>query len=115
MVQRVRTFERVQELHGVDLVREFRHRKRRDLGFEGFEPWRARWQVHPLALDLGRLRDRAFDLAQFGVVGVQPTPRYAPGCLTRALPIAIPTPEVSSTTELALYFSFIWRIAGSIL
>src|SRR5208337_1252234 len=34
----------------------------------------------------------------------------APGRLTIALPIAIPTPEISSTTELALYFSFICRI-----
>src|SRR5271157_2342307 len=39
----------------------------------------------------------------------------APGRWTSALPIAIPTPEISSTTELALYFSFICRIAGSML
>src|SRR5271166_6813555 len=106
--------ERVQELHHrVDLVGEFRHREGRNLGFEGLEPGGADRQVHPLAFDLRRLRDRAFDLAEFWVVGMQPRPCFR--SLDDRVADRNSDPEISSTTELALYFSFICRIVGSIL
>lgn len=68
--------EQVEKLHHrIDLVEVFGHRETRDLRLEGFEPRRADGQVDALALDLGRLGDRAFNLAESGIVWSEPTPR----------------------------------------
>src|SRR5271165_5008868 len=64
--------------HGVDLIEVLRHRKYRDLGFEGLEPRRAHRQMHALAFDLGRLGGRSLDLAEFRVVRTKPLPRALP-------------------------------------
>ncbi len=64
--------------HGIDLVEEFRHRKRRDFVFEGLEPRGAGRQEGALAFDLRRLRECAFDRAETRLHGLHPGSRSLP-------------------------------------
>ena len=70
--------------HRVDLVRIFRKRKCRDLGFESLEPGRADRQIHSFSLDFGRLGYRPLNLTELGVDRLHPEPR--PLALQEAIP-----------------------------